>query len=149
MGITPVLDRQKSLQPFVRYTQTAFFGGRTSAHIRKVPVPVVYTDFLSMYPTVNSLMDMWLFVTAKEIKVKNYCKEEIAAWLERIGIDDLFNPGTWKGSLFRNSKRRRPPSWWSMNGSEADNLYCRSRSFPNLIPITRPLPNDKEHEPVC
>jgi hypothetical protein len=31
--------------------------GRTSAHIRKVTVPVVYTNFLSMYPTVNSLMD--------------------------------------------------------------------------------------------
>ncbi len=48
-GITPVLDRQKNLQPFVGYAQTAFFGGRTSAHIRKVPVPVVFTDFLSMY----------------------------------------------------------------------------------------------------
>src|SRR5882762_723160 len=38
--------------------------GRTSAHIRKVTVPVVYTNFLSMYPTVNSLMDLWRFVTA-------------------------------------------------------------------------------------
>ena len=40
--------------------------GRTSAHIRKVTVPVVYTNFLSMYPTVNSLMDLWRFVTALE-----------------------------------------------------------------------------------
>ena len=96
MGISPVLDRQKSLQPFVVYAQTAFFGGRTSAHIRKAPVPVVYTDFLSMYPTVNSLMGIWKFVTAKEIKVKNHCKDEIIAWLERISVDDLFNADTWK-----------------------------------------------------
>ena len=96
MGITPVLDRQKSLQPFVGHAQTAFFGGRTSAHIRKIPVPVVYTDFLSMYPTVNSLMGIWRFVTAKEITVRNHCKEEIIAWLERICVDDLFNADTWK-----------------------------------------------------
>jgi len=31
-----------------------------------VTVPVVYTNFLSMYPTVNSLMDLWRFVTALE-----------------------------------------------------------------------------------
>ena len=40
------------------FAQSAFFGGRTSAHIRKTAVPVVYTDFLSMYPTVNGLMDL-------------------------------------------------------------------------------------------
>jgi hypothetical protein len=30
-------------------------------------MPVVYTDFLSMYPTVNGLMDLWSFVTAKKL----------------------------------------------------------------------------------
>lgn len=96
MGISPVLDRQKSLQPFVGYAQTAFFGGRTSAHIRKVPVPVVYTDFLSMYPTVNSLMDLWKFVTAEQIKVRNHCNDEIKSFLERITLEDLFRQPTWK-----------------------------------------------------
>jgi len=96
MGISPVLDRQKSLQPFVGYAQTAFFGGRTSAHIRKVPVPVVYTDFLSMYPTVNSLMDLWKFVTAEQIKIQNHCNDEIRSLLERITLGDLFMQPTWK-----------------------------------------------------
>ncbi len=54
---------------FYGFSQSSFFGGRTSAHIRKYPVPVVYTDFLSMYPTVNSLMGLWRFVTAREIRV--------------------------------------------------------------------------------
>jgi len=53
----------------------AFFGGRTSAHIRKVPVPVVYVDFLSMYPTVNGLMDLRQFLIAREIQVKHCCSE--------------------------------------------------------------------------
>src|SRR5207245_6633963 len=55
---------------YLGYAETAFFGGRSSAHIRKIAVPVVYTDFLSMYPTVNSLMDLWRFVTARKIKVE-------------------------------------------------------------------------------
>lgn len=96
MGISPVLDRQKSLNPFVGYAQTAFFGGRTSAHVRKVPVPVVYTDFLSMYPTVNSLMGLWKFVTAKQIRVRNHCNDEIRLLLERITLNDLFGQNTWK-----------------------------------------------------
>jgi hypothetical protein len=58
MGIEPVLVRQPDFpKRYLGYAASAFFGGRTSAHIRKVEVPVVYTDFLSMYPTVNSLMD--------------------------------------------------------------------------------------------
>lgn len=99
MGVSPVLDRHKSLQPFVSYAQSAFFGGRTSAHIRKAPVPVVYTDFLSMYPTVNGLMGIWSLVTANEIRVREHCKEEIISWLECITLDDLFNPNTWKNLI--------------------------------------------------
>ncbi|MBV8282830.1 MAG: hypothetical protein JO347_12330 [Candidatus Eremiobacteraeota bacterium] len=33
MDISPIAQRQKSLQPYVGYAQTAYFGGRTSAHI--------------------------------------------------------------------------------------------------------------------
>jgi hypothetical protein len=39
-------------------TMTTFFGGRTEARIRKTIVPVVSTDFLSMYPTIQSLMEL-------------------------------------------------------------------------------------------
>ena len=57
MRVAPILDRQPNFpKRYLGYAESAFFGGRTSAHIRKVPVPVVYADFLSMYPTVNSLM---------------------------------------------------------------------------------------------
>jgi hypothetical protein len=96
MGTSPILDRQKNLQPYIGYAQSAFFGGRTSAHIRKFPVPVVYTDFLSMYPTVNSLMDLWTFVTAKEVRVRTGCNDEIKSFLEQITPDRLFEQSTWK-----------------------------------------------------
>lgn len=97
MGITPVLERQPDFpKEYLGYAQSAFFGGRTSAHIRKISVPIVATDFLSMYPTVNLLMGLWGFVTAHEIKVVEHCQSEIEALLRRIKPDDLFLPGTWK-----------------------------------------------------
>jgi len=97
MGIKPIRERQPDFPAkYLGYAQSAFFGGRTSAHIRKVPVPVVYTDFLSMYPTVNNLMGLWRFVTAREIRVVEHCREEIQDFLNRLTAKDLFNPETWK-----------------------------------------------------
>jgi hypothetical protein len=80
----------------VGFAQTAFFGGRTSAHIRRVPVPVVYVDFLSMYPTVNGLMNLWDFVIAKEIRVITRCGKEIEKFLRSLTPEKLFLPRTWK-----------------------------------------------------
>jgi hypothetical protein len=99
MGIKPILQRQRNfLKTYLGHAQSAFFGGRTSAHIRKVPVPIVYTDFLSMYPTVNSLMDLWRFVTARKITVVEHCQSEIQLFLHRLvaNPDDLFVHETWK-----------------------------------------------------
>ena len=97
MGVLPILERQPDFpMPYVGFAQTAFFGGRTSAHIRNVPVPVVYVDFLSMYPSVNGLMNLWEFVTAKEIRVVTGCQKEIERFLLELTPDELFNPKTWK-----------------------------------------------------
>jgi hypothetical protein len=97
MGIKPILDHQTSFpKQYLGFAQTSFFGGRTSAKIRKVAMPVVYSDFLSMYPTVNSLMGLWRFVTAQEVSVVANCKSEIDQLLRRLTPDDLFRPETWK-----------------------------------------------------
>lgn len=96
MGIQPVLERQPEFpRDVLGYATSAFFGGRTSAHIRKVPVPVVYTDFLSMYPTVNSLMGLWRFVTARTIRVDRKCKNEVEALLRGLTASRQFDPTAW------------------------------------------------------
>ena len=97
MGITPVLEREPDF-PKARlgHAQSAFFGGRTSAHIRKTVVPVVYTDFLSMYPTVNALMGLWRFVTSARIRVIDDCVDEVSAFLHRVTARDLFRRETWR-----------------------------------------------------
>lgn len=97
MGIKPVLQRQPNFpRKILGHAQSAFYGGRTSAKIRKVIVPVVYTDFLSMYPTVNRLMNLWSFTTAREIRVAYRCEDEIRAFLESLTPKKLFMPRTWK-----------------------------------------------------
>jgi hypothetical protein len=97
MGIVPILQRKPEFPlRYVGFAQTAFFGGRTSAHIRKVPVPVVSVDFLSMYPTVNGLMDLWKFVIAKEIRVVTGCQCKIEKFLRSLTPQALFNPLTWR-----------------------------------------------------
>jgi len=97
MGIEPILFRQPNFpKDCLGYAQSAFFGGRTSAHVRKVAVPVVSTDFLSMYPTVNCLMGLWNFTTAREISVNRYCRLEIASFLKNLSAETLFRPETWK-----------------------------------------------------
>ncbi len=97
MGIKPILERQPGFpKEYLGFAQSAFFGGRTSAHIRKIPVPVVYTDFLSMYPTVNSLMSLWKIVTARQIRVVEHCQAEIMKFLKNISGESLFNPAIWR-----------------------------------------------------
>jgi hypothetical protein len=97
MGVLPILERQPDFpMRYVGFAQTAFFGGRTSAHIRNIPAPVVYVDFLSMYPTVNGLMDLWNFVTARQIRAVTKCQEEIESFLHGLKPDKLFEPKTWK-----------------------------------------------------
>jgi hypothetical protein len=95
MGIAPVLERQPIEQRYLGYAQSAFFGGRTSAHIRKVPVPVVYTDFLSMYPTVNALMGLWKYLVAEEVSVLPVDVSETIDFLRTITPETLFDPQTW------------------------------------------------------
>src|SRR5207249_3632139 len=71
------------------------YGGRTSAHIRKVSVPVVCTDFLSMYPTVNRLMDLWSFVRARQIRVVERCRSQVDDFLQTVSLETMFRPETW------------------------------------------------------
>lgn len=96
MGIEPILARQPDFPTaYLGYAQSAFYGGRAGARIRKVPVPVVYCDFLSMYPTVNSLLGLWRFVIATRIEVIERCQAEVETFLRGLSADGLFDLATW------------------------------------------------------
>jgi hypothetical protein len=68
MGIKPWQDVQRGFPlHLVGAIMSAYFGGRAEVHIRRQITPVVHTDFLSMYPTVCTLMGLWSFVRAKGV----------------------------------------------------------------------------------
>ncbi len=97
MGITPILARVRDFpKRYLGHAESAFFGGRASAHVRKVAVPVVYTDFMSQYSTVNVLMGLWNFVTAREIRVIEDAREELAALLHDVSPEWLLDQSNWK-----------------------------------------------------
>ncbi len=95
MGIEPVLQRQPDFpKEVLGYAMNAYFGGRAECRIRRTPVPVAYTDFTSMYPTVNALMDNWGLLTARRIEVTD-AKEEAQELLDTVSLDDCFLPTLW------------------------------------------------------
>lgn len=96
MGVRPVLQRQPDFPSVVvGNAMSAFYGGRTGARIRRVPVPVVYCDYLSMYPTVNTLMGLWRFMIAESIEVKD-ATAQVTRFLKGLTKDQLFEPRTWR-----------------------------------------------------
>jgi len=73
----------------------AYYGGRAECRIRKIAVPVVYLDFLSMYPTVNALMDLWRFHIAERIETQDVT-EHVRELLERTSAEDWFDQALWR-----------------------------------------------------
>jgi hypothetical protein len=95
MGVRPVLERQPQFDRAVLgQSMVAYYGGRTEVRIRKTPVPVIYTDFLSMYPTVCSLLRLWPLVCAKEIRAID-ATDQVRAMLEASTLDSWFDPRSW------------------------------------------------------
>jgi hypothetical protein len=95
MGIQPVLERQPDFpKPVLGYAMVAYYGGWTEARVRKVPVPVVAVDYLSMYPTVCTLMGLWRFLTCAQIDVPD-AADDVWALLSRVTLEDCLNPVLW------------------------------------------------------
>ncbi len=94
--IEPLLSRQPDFPPDVLgYAMVAYYGGRAEGRIRRVPVPVVYLDFASMYPTICAPMGMWQFHAGSEVDVVENDPAETEAWLRGLSREDAFDPALW------------------------------------------------------
>lgn len=99
------LDAMELLPPSLKFhdfprelrgiAMTAYFGGRAEARIRKVIVPVVHCDFLSMYPTVNTLMGLWRLLIAERLEVVD-ATAEVRQWLAEVDAERCFDPSSWR-----------------------------------------------------
>jgi len=73
----------------------AYYGGRAECRIRHTAVPVVHTDFMSEYPTVNSLMGLWSLLTAENLTIEDATKE-VRDLLAIVTTNVVFSREFWK-----------------------------------------------------
>ncbi|GAC1414639.1 MAG: hypothetical protein NVSMB53_12720 [Gemmatimonadaceae bacterium] len=95
MKITPPRFRSRKIHDGQwGIAASAYFGGRTEVRVRAFALPVVYVDFLSMYPTDNTLMDLWGFTTAGSLRFVS-ASGDVQAFLDRVTLEDVMRPETW------------------------------------------------------
>lgn len=99
MGIVPPKDKFDVPDEILGIAMQAYYGGRAECRVRRVPVPVVHTDFKSQYPTVNTLLGNWDVLTAKSLSFED-ATEDVCKFLNKVKLEDLFNPDTWEKLSF-------------------------------------------------
>lgn len=75
---------------------SAYFGGRAEVHIRREIVEVIHCDFLSMYPTVCTLMGLWDFVIADGVTWTD-ATDDVRNLVRDIEASDLQAKSAWRG----------------------------------------------------
>jgi len=96
MGVTPWRALQPDASPELpAIILSTYYSGRPEVHLRRVVTRVLYCDFLSMYPTVCTLMGLWDFVIAERVAWED-ATAEAQAFLDRTTAADLQRPETWR-----------------------------------------------------
>lgn len=95
MRISPFSITSNISKQTLGYLMTTFYGGRTEVRIRKIPIKIKYLDFLSMYPTVCILQNLWSFVIANQIDEQDYTKQT-REFVRETSLDDLQDPKIWR-----------------------------------------------------
>jgi hypothetical protein len=96
MGIEPWRKVQPDVPPdLIARIMGSYFGGRSEVRIRREVRQVILCDFLSMYPTVCTLMGLWRFVIADGMAWRD-TTNETRALLDKIDLKALQAKETWK-----------------------------------------------------
>jgi hypothetical protein len=95
IGIQPWRVSQPDFPPrLIGIIMSAYYGGRSEVKIRRLVRRILYCDFLSMYPTVCTLMKLWRFVTAKRVRQLD-ATADVMAMMRGLRIEDLQRQDTW------------------------------------------------------
>lgn len=95
MGIIPPLDRQPDFdRDILGVVMESFYGGRSEVKIRRQFLPVAEHDFTSMYPSVNTLMRLWRFLTCETVRVVDSTRE-VQSFLDNVTAESFYDPKTW------------------------------------------------------
>lgn len=99
MGMIPPLQKFDIPANAIGSAMQGYYGGRAEARIRHTVVPVVHTDFMSEYPTVNSLLGLWQFVIAKNLRIED-ATDDVRKLLKEVTPEKVFEPDFWKEFAF-------------------------------------------------
>jgi hypothetical protein len=96
MRVSPRLELQPDFpRDVLGAAASSYYGGRVEAHLLG-SVPVRYLDVLSMYPTVNTLMQLWELVIAARVQARE-ATSEVRDLLSRVSLADVMRPDDWPG----------------------------------------------------
>jgi hypothetical protein len=96
MGIKLWAESQPDFPPnILGAIMSSYYGGRSEVHVRRKKIRVLYCDFLSMYPTVCTLMGLWRFVIAHGITCED-ATAPVREILRKVRIKDLQKQSFWK-----------------------------------------------------
>lgn len=93
-GIKPLLACQDVPRGHFGTIMSTYYGGRAEVRLRRTVTEVIYSDFKSMYPTVNTLMGLWRFVIAEGFNWFD-TTEDTRRFLECVERDDFQRADTW------------------------------------------------------
>lgn len=95
MGVAPWRLAQPDFPPeMLGAIMASYYGGRSEIRIRREVRQVMLCDFLSMYPTVCTLMGLWRFVIASGMTQRD-ATMETRALLASVTLADLKSPDFW------------------------------------------------------
>lgn len=95
MGIVPWREMQPDFPPeTLGRILSSYYGGRSEVRIRREMRQVILCDFLSMYPTVCTLMGLWRFVTASGLRQRR-ATQKTRQFLAKVTLSDLQSPQLW------------------------------------------------------
>jgi len=95
MGVRPFREVQPDFPGHLTgLIMSTYFGGRAEVRCRREVRQVLYCDFLSMYPTVCTLMRLWRFVIAQGMDW-TASTDRVRSLLETVSLDDLKRPEFW------------------------------------------------------
>jgi hypothetical protein len=96
MGVKPWRDVQPDFSPrIIGQIMSTYYGGRSEVHIRREITPIIHFDFLSMYPTVCTLMNLWRFVISTGIETSDDTAN-IREFVSNCTAETLRTQSVWK-----------------------------------------------------
>jgi hypothetical protein len=95
MGVKRWRHLQRDFPPeLLGKIMATYYGGRSEVRIRRKVTRVLYCDFLSMYPTVCSLMNLWQFVIADGVRWGE-ATDDVRRFLSTLTLDSLQDQRIW------------------------------------------------------